>query len=84
MIAASLDTDKEFTEDTLQIVDQKDPSSPSLPSWEYIRVEGLGFFPGLICPHHDKIQSNGVPRCEDLNSMLLRHPGNDIVNNDKV
>jgi hypothetical protein len=22
--------------------------------WEYIRVDGLGLLPGLVCPHHDK------------------------------
>mmetsp|Transcript_26086 Transcript_26086/g.36785 ORF Transcript_26086/g.36785 Transcript_26086/m.36785 type:complete len:348 (-) Transcript_26086:2085-3128(-) len=42
--------------------------------WDYIKIEGLGFLPGLICPHHDKIQSNGVLRADDFDSMLLRHP----------
>jgi hypothetical protein len=22
--------------------------------WSYIRVPGLGFLPGLVCPHHDR------------------------------
>ena len=22
--------------------------------WRYIRVPGLGFLPGLVCPHHDR------------------------------
>merc|ERR1719343_888789 len=43
--------------------------------WEYIRVPGLGFLPGLICPHHDKIQSNGVLRATDFDKMLQRHKG---------
>lgn len=43
--------------------------------WQYIRVPGLGFLPGLCCPHHDRIQSNGVPRASDFDAMLLRHPG---------
>ena len=30
--------------------------------WSYIRIPCLGFLPGLICVHHDKIQSNGVLR----------------------
>lgn len=44
------------------------------PAWKYIRVPGLGFLPGLICPHHDRVQSNGVPRAADIDHMLLRHP----------
>lgn len=43
--------------------------------WEYIRVPGLGFLPGLCCPHHDRIQSNGVLRATDFDGMLLRHAG---------
>jgi dipeptidase E len=41
--------------------------------WEYIRVPGLGFLPGLVCPHHDKTQSNGVLRATDFDAMLKRH-----------
>ena len=37
------------------------------------RVPGLGFLPGLCCPHHDRIQSNGVPRAEDFEAMMRRH-----------
>ena len=44
-------------------------------SWEYIRCPCLGLLPGLICPHHDRVQSNGVPRAEDFDKMMLRHPG---------
>ena len=43
--------------------------------WQYIRCPCLGFFPGLVCPHADKVQSNGILRCTDFDSMLLRHPG---------
>jgi len=43
-------------------------------AWEYIRVEGLGIWPGLVCPHYDRIQSNGVPRMTDFDSMMKRHP----------
>ncbi|CAK9026789.1 unnamed protein product [Durusdinium trenchii] len=43
-------------------------------SWEYIRIEGLGFLPGLCCPHHDRVQSNGVLRAEDFEKLLRRHP----------
>ena len=44
-------------------------------TWEYIRVPGLGFLPGLLCPHHDRTQSNGVLRSSDFAAMLRRHPG---------
>ena len=43
--------------------------------WEYIRVPGLSFLPGLCCPHHDRVQSNGVLRSTDFAEMLRRHPG---------
>ena len=42
--------------------------------WSYLRVPALGILPGLVCPHHDKIQSNGVHRSDDFDAMLLRHP----------
>jgi len=42
--------------------------------WKYIRVPALGFYPGLMCPHHDKTQSNGSPRYNDFDEMMLRHP----------
>jgi len=44
-------------------------------AWDYIRVPALGLIPGLLCPHHDRIQSNGTPRCLDFDQMMLRHPG---------
>lgn len=51
------------------------PKSPEeAEPWEYVRVNGLGFLPGLICPHHDRTQSNGVLRATDFDRMLLRHP----------
>ena len=43
-------------------------------SWDYIRVEGLGILPGNVCPHYDRIQSNGVKRMIDFEAMLKRHP----------
>jgi dipeptidase E len=45
----------------------------SAKDWNYIRVEGLGIFPGLVCPHYDRIQSNGVPRMFDFDKMMSRH-----------
>lgn len=43
--------------------------------WSYIRVTGLGLLPGLLCPHHDRVQSNGVLRAVDFDGMLQRHRG---------
>jgi dipeptidase E len=49
------------------------PQDPQSNPWSYIRVEGLGILPGLVCPHFDRIQSNGVPRLVDFDSMMKRH-----------
>ena len=43
--------------------------------WSYLRVSCLGLFPGLVCPHADKVQSNGVLRMDDFDAMMLRHRG---------
>ena len=43
--------------------------------WEYIRIPCIGLLPGLCCPHHDRVQSNGVLRATDFDAMLLRHSG---------
>ena len=45
-----------------------------IKEWEYIRVPALGFIPGICCPHHDRVQSNGKLRADDFDEMLLRHP----------
>ena len=29
----------------------------------------------MLCPHHDRVQSNGVLRQTDFDGMLERHPG---------
>jgi dipeptidase E len=50
-------------------------SSEDVKSWQYVRCPCLGIFPGLVCPHADKVQSNGVLRATDFDAMLLRHPG---------
>mmetsp|Transcript_8625 Transcript_8625/g.10112 ORF Transcript_8625/g.10112 Transcript_8625/m.10112 type:complete len:439 (-) Transcript_8625:181-1497(-) len=55
--------------------DSNDRNEPC-KEWNYIRVDGLGLLPGLVCPHFDKTQSNGVARSVDFDSMLLkRHSG---------
>ncbi len=51
----------------------EDSKESSASDWEYIRVGGLGILPGLICPHHDRVQSNGVLRLTDFRSMMKRH-----------
>ncbi|KAL3765195.1 hypothetical protein ACHAWU_010386 [Discostella pseudostelligera] len=53
---------------------ESDDESTNSSDWEYIRVEGLGIMPGLICPHNDRIQSNGVLRMKDFETMMKRHP----------
>lgn len=53
----------------------RDLSKSEKASWEYVRVSGLGIIPGLCCPHHDQVQSNGVHRAKDFDQMLLRNPG---------
>jgi len=52
------------------------PQTPDdAAGWEYIRVNGLGVLPGLVCPHYDRVQSNGVLRAADFDGMMRRHPG---------
>ena len=71
-----------FSDSSIIITDETDTNTsssststtPQSKKWEYIRVDALGFLPGLICPHHDKIQSNGIPRSNDFNRILLQSP----------
>ena len=64
--------------------DSMDPTSylhpvpegdPGATSWRYLRVDGLGLLPGLVCPHFDRTQGNGVLRARDFEQMMLRHSG---------
>ena len=48
---------------------------PGAGDWRYLRVDGLGVLLGLLCPHYEATQSNGVPRALDFAHMLRRHPG---------
>jgi len=50
-----------------------DDEDTNSKDWGYVRVEGLGIWPGLVCPHYDRIQSNGVQRMADFDSMMKRH-----------
>lgn len=56
------------------VKDETDTSSNEVKLWDYIRVPALGLLPGLICPHHDRVQSNGVLRATDFDRILLRTP----------
>jgi dipeptidase E len=60
---------------TTTVADESSSTTSNNKDWKYIRVSGLGFLPGLLCPHHDRIQSNGVLRAHDFDQMLLQHPG---------
>ena len=51
------------------------PASPDLAKpWAYVRVGGLGFLPGLLCPHHDRTQSNGGVRARVRVRVRVRTP----------
>lgn len=70
-----------FKEAMLAAADKEGDESSDAPlcakdkqSWEYVRVDALAFLPGLVCPHHDKKQSNGVLRANSFDAMLLAHP----------
>ena len=62
--------------DPSSVLEKKsDLSDEQKAAWSYVRISGLGLVPALACPHHDQIQSNGVPRSDDFNQMLFRNPG---------
>eukprot|EP00759_Apiculatamorpha_spiralis_P059098 PhF_6_TR9695/c0_g1_i1/m.14919 len=54
---------------------QQGNGSEQKKAWEYIRVTGLGFLPGLACPHYDRTQSNGILRKDSYREMLRLNPG---------
>lgn len=68
--SARSDEETEPETDTDSDEDSKDSNTSD---WEYIKVSGLGILPGLICPHYDRVQSNGVLRSTDFRSMMRRH-----------
>ena len=65
-VATEAETDSDSSSD-------EDSSSNTNIDWEYIRVKGLGILPGLICPHYDRVQSNGLLRSSDFMKMMKRH-----------
>ncbi|KAL3911327.1 MAG: hypothetical protein SGARI_001700, partial [Bacillariaceae sp.] len=60
---------------TSTVADESSTLGETVKDWSYIRVDGLAFLPGLLCPHHDRVQSNGVLRARDFDEMMFRHPG---------
>ena len=66
--------DEEDDDEDHEEEDDEDDEDEEDADWDYMRVDGLGFIPGLCCPHHDRIQSNGVLRAYDMDEMILRHP----------
>lgn len=64
------------TQDLDNVVDEiYATSSEEIKDWKYIRISALGFLPGLVSPHHDRVQSNGVLRADDFDRLLLENPG---------
>lgn len=61
--------------DPTSYLDAHAADDPRAHTWRYIRVDGLGVLPGLLCPHFEATQSNGVLRAADFGQMMLRHPG---------
>jgi dipeptidase E len=60
-------------DDTKDEASEAPAASEEAKAWQYIRVPCLDFFPGLVCPHADSTQSNGVLRMTDFDEMMLRH-----------
>ena len=46
-------------------------------------MEGLGYVPALCVPHHDATQSNGLPRSQDSDKMLLKYPEQPLIGIDE-
>ncbi|KAL3917767.1 MAG: hypothetical protein SGILL_004555 [Bacillariaceae sp.] len=69
------DSDMSDSDSDSDAVSSKPKSSSKGNSWEYFRVSGLGILPGLVSPHLDRTQSNGVLRAHDFDKCLLQHPG---------
>lgn len=70
-VESTTSTDNDLVEESSDA-----PDNGKKKDWKYIRVPGLGFLPGLMCPHHDRVQSNGILRARDFDQMLLnKHSG---------
>jgi peptidase E len=52
----------------------KSMTPEEVANWHYERITGLGFFHALCVPHYDVAQSNGKPRAEDSNRLVLDTP----------
>lgn len=55
-------------------IDESASSSDIKKDWSYIRVNGINMLPGMLCPHYDTTQSNGILRASDFDEMVRRHP----------
>ena len=78
MLAAANRSEQRLQEKTQGVADEASAApeeGEAAALWQYIRAAGLGFLPGLCCPHYDSTQSNGVLRATDFDGMMLRHPG---------
>mmetsp|Transcript_21421 Transcript_21421/g.32370 ORF Transcript_21421/g.32370 Transcript_21421/m.32370 type:complete len:364 (-) Transcript_21421:593-1684(-) len=67
------DTFRSTKEAHLNGQDERISLGDKIKNWEYIRIDGLRFLPGLVCPHYDKVQSNGVLRAFDFDNLLQKH-----------
>lgn len=67
MIAEYAAKEAEKKDESSEFTGEKKP-------WSYVRVPCLGILDGLVCPHFDKTQSNGILRAHDFDTMMLRHP----------
>ncbi len=47
-------------------------------SWKYIRVKGMGFLPGIGCPHYNS-GTGGLLRKDDFHAMVVKHPESGIA-----
>lgn len=56
-------------------------SSYSPEDWDYIKVRGLGFVPGIHCPHYDSATLD-IPRKKDFQRMIQKYGGMGIAIDD--
>ncbi len=46
--------------------------------WNYIKVRGLGFLKGTLCPHYNS-GTNGIPRAKKFQEMIAKRGGTGIA-----
>lgn len=57
---------------TIDAVFDDPAAAAAISKWQYIRIPGIAFLPGLCVPHQDKVQSNGTLRADHVNEMLTQ------------